>query len=101
MYDMIILYSVPQDPAVFDAYYTTEHARLVGELPLLREFSWGKAENPEETGCYLVARLTYASAEDAQESMASEAGQASVKDLENFAQAGVQVINVLRGGETA
>lgn len=98
MYDLIVLYAVPEDVEAFDHHYTNIHIKLVEALPFLKAFSWGKVEDAHEAGFYLVARLTFASAGDAQDAMASEAGQVSVKDLENFAQAGVRVLNVPRAG---
>lgn len=97
MHDVIVLYSYPQDPAAFDAHYRDIHIPLVYKLPQLREFSWGIVDRDDhDSGYYLVARLTYASAAEAAESMASPAGKASVNDLANFAGAGVTVLNVAR-----
>ncbi|KWX23780.1 hypothetical protein AFM11_13480 [Mycolicibacterium wolinskyi] len=98
MHDVIVLYNHPRDYDQFDAHYRDTHIPLVQKLPLLKEFSWGHVDRDNhDTGYYLVARLTYSSAADAAESMASEAGKASVDDLANFAGAGVTVLNVGRG----
>lgn len=94
MHDVIVLYNQPVDPAAFDAHYTGTHVPLVHELPDLVEFTWGKVAGSD--GYYVVARLTYANADDAAASMASDPGKASVEDLANFAQAGVTVLNVGR-----
>jgi uncharacterized protein (TIGR02118 family) len=97
MHDIVILYNRPQDPAAFDAHYISTHLPLVDKLPGLQEATWGKAESDSLQDYYLVARLTYSSKEDADRSLSSPAGVASVEDLANFAQAGATVLNVPRG----
>lgn len=99
MHDLFVLYNQPQDPEAFDRHYISTHIPLVQELPLLQDFTWGKVAREDAGGCYLVARLTYASKADADASMASQAGAASVADLANFAQAGATVLNVPRAGQ--
>lgn len=99
MHDIFVLYNKPQDQEAFDRHYESTHVGLVGELPLLKEFTWGKVVG-DEHDCYLVARLTYASKPEADASLASEAGRASVADLANFAHAGATVMNVPRIGES-
>lgn len=97
MHDVIVMYNHPADSEAFDAHYRTTHIPLVGDLPLLKEFTWGHVNRDnQDSGYYLIARLTYDSAEAAAESMASEAGQKSVADLANFASKGVTVLNVTR-----
>ncbi|GAW50997.1 MULTISPECIES: EthD family reductase [unclassified Nocardioides] len=95
MHDVIVLYNHPSSPEEFDAHYASTHAPLVDMLPKLREFSWGKPAE-SDSPYYVVARLTYDSAEDAAESFSSEPGRASVDDLANFAGAGVTVLNIAR-----
>jgi uncharacterized protein (TIGR02118 family) len=95
MHDVIVLYNQPSSPERFDEHYLNTHVPLVYKLPKLSEFSWGKAA---EAPYYVVARLTYASAEDAAESLDSPQGRESVEDLANFADAGVIVLNVTRHG---
>lgn len=99
MHDVIVLYNRPVDEEAFDTHYRITHAQLVEALPQLREFAWGKVVDGDY---YLVARLTYDNAADAAASMESPAGVAAAADLENFAQAGVTVLNVDRSsGSTA
>jgi uncharacterized protein (TIGR02118 family) len=95
MHDVVVLYNHPDSPEAFDAHYRDVHTSLVNALPKLREFSWGKTSN-DDAGYYLVARLTYDCADDAADSLGSNAGQRSVEDLANFAGAGVTVLNVTR-----
>ncbi|WP_139007338.1 EthD family reductase [Arthrobacter crystallopoietes] len=99
MHDLFVLYNQPQDRESFDRHYTSTHIPLVRQLPLLQDFTWGKVSAEETDGYYQVARLTYVSRQDADASMASEAGEASVADLVNFAQAGATVLNVPRAGQ--
>jgi uncharacterized protein (TIGR02118 family) len=98
MHDLFILYRRPEDPQAFDRHYESTHVPLVRDLPLLQEFTWGKVEAGQAEDCYLVARLSYSSKEDADTSLASQAGLASVGDLANFAHTGVSVMNVPRSG---
>ncbi len=97
MHDVIVLYSHPQSPEDFDEHYRKTHVPLVHQLPDLREFTWGKTTEANAP-YYLVARLTYASSSAGAQSLASAKGQESVKDLANFADAGVIVLNVTRHG---
>jgi len=98
MHDLFVLYHRPEDFQAFDRHYESTHVPLVRQLPRLQEFTWGKVDPEDPQGCYLVARLTYASKDDADASLASAPGVASVEDLSNFAQAGVTVLNVPRVG---
>ncbi|MCV7103530.1 EthD family reductase [Mycobacterium palustre] len=95
MHDIIVLYSRPDDPQQFDAHYRNTHIGLVEKLPSLQEFCWGHAVDGTED-CYVVARMTYVDADAAAESMASPQGRAAVADLENFAGAGVKILQVRR-----
>ncbi|WP_423184994.1 EthD family reductase [Arthrobacter sp. NyZ413] len=97
MHDVFVLYNHPDLPQEFDAHYRDVHASLVNALPNLREFTWGKPSE-DGAGYYVVARLTYDSAFEAADSLASEAGKKSVDDLANFAGAGVTVLNITRAG---
>jgi uncharacterized protein (TIGR02118 family) len=97
MHDVIVLYNQPSSPEEFNEHYLKTHVPLVNRLPKLLDFSWGKTTD-DDAAYYLVARLTYASAEDAAESLDSPQGRESVEDLANFAQAGVTVLNVTRNG---
>lgn len=99
MHDVIVLYKHPADPAAFDAHYRQTHVPLVDKLPELREFAWGHVTDADrQADTYLVARMTYADADAAAQSMASPAGEAAVDDLANFAGAGATVLNVTRDG---
>ncbi len=42
MYDVVVLYDRPTDPAAFDEHHRQVHVPLVEAMPLLTEFAWGK-----------------------------------------------------------
>jgi uncharacterized protein (TIGR02118 family) len=95
VHDVFVLYNHPESPEEFDAHYSRVHVPLVHALPELREFTWGKPSE-DDASVYMVARLAYDSAQEAADSLATEAGQRSVEDLANFAGTGVTVLNVSR-----
>lgn len=92
---VLVLYSQPADTAEFDGYYFETHVPIAMKLPGLRSYIVS-AEKPAliagEQAPYLVAELEFDSASDFQAAAASPAGQATVADLANFAQAGVTVL---------
>ncbi|NMH96514.1 EthD family reductase [Pseudonocardia acidicola] len=96
MYDVLVLYSWPADTAAFDDHYVHVHVPLVKAMPSVQEFTWGKVSSDEADAPYLVARMTYPSASDAERALSSPEAQAAVADLETFAGAGVQILNTTR-----
>lgn len=96
MYDVLVVYGKPSDEAAFDAYFEGRHIALVAQLPAVQDFAWGKVERDGPDNPYLVARLTYASKDDAEASLASDIGSAAVADVENFADGGLDVLYVQR-----
>lgn len=75
------------------AHYRETHAGLAAKLPDLRSFTWGVCETPDgsKPAHVLVAVLDWDTKDAALASLDSPAGQAAVGDLENFAQAGVDL----------
>ena len=96
MFDILVLYSRPEDPSAFDEHYAGVHAPLVLAMPLLQEFTWGKIAAEDAGAPYLFARMTYASESDAERSLSGLEGQAAVADVQTFAHAGVQIFNCPR-----
>ncbi|MFJ5842843.1 EthD family reductase [Streptomyces shenzhenensis] len=96
MYDIFVLYQRPEDQEDFDKHYRTVHAPLVEAMPLVREFTWGPVAGAGDGTPYLVARMTYATQDDAERSLSSPEGQAAVADLGSFAGAGVLILNSVR-----
>lgn len=91
MVRLIALYSTPEDPAAFDAYYREVHAPIVKRYPKLRGMRLTTAGGlgDREAAYYAMAEMRFDSRADLDEAMASEAGRESGRDLRNFAQAGV------------
>ncbi len=92
---LLALYRTPTDPAAFDAYYAATHAPLAKRLPGLRAYdiSRGPVAGPGgDTGTHLVATLHFDSVADIEAALASPEGQATVADLANFADGGVEVM---------
>ncbi|MCW2839217.1 MAG: hypothetical protein JWR55_700 [Aeromicrobium sp.] len=94
MYDVIVLYRRPADPVAFDRHYVSTHVPLVRAMPLLTDFTWGPVVDAPADGFYYVARMSYATSEDAATSLGSPEGAAAVADLDEFAGAGVEILNV-------
>jgi uncharacterized protein (TIGR02118 family) len=90
-----VLYKQPSDPSAFDRYYFETHVPKARGLPGLRSYVVSSSKPDPVAGDeapYLVAELEFDSKADFQAAMASGAGEATVADLANFAQAGVTVL---------
>jgi len=87
---LLALYKKPADTAAFDAYYKNHHAPLAKTLPGLVSYTLGRGTDKDPY--YLVAILTFASMDALNAALGSSAGAATVADLGNFAQAGVDVL---------
>ncbi|PVZ12104.1 EthD family reductase [Actinomycetospora cinnamomea] len=92
-YRLIAAYHHPADHEAFVAHYRDVHAPLAAKLPDVRAFTWGVCESPDGSRSphALVAVLDWDTREAAQAALSSEAGEAAVADLQNFAQAGVDM----------
>jgi uncharacterized protein (TIGR02118 family) len=95
VYDVFAIYRTPDEPAAFDSHYEQVHVPLVEKMPLLEEFAWGKVED-EGSETYLIARMTFQSAAEAEKSFGSPEGQAAADDVRNFAPSGFQLLRVPR-----
>jgi uncharacterized protein (TIGR02118 family) len=92
---LVLLYSKPADAAAFDAYYFDKHVPLAKTLPGLRsyEVSAGPVGTPQgPSALHLIATLTFDSMAAIGAAFASKEGQATVADVANFGQAGVQIL---------
>jgi uncharacterized protein (TIGR02118 family) len=85
----------PSEPAAFDSHYEQVHVPLVEKMPLLEEFAWGKVDDGRSE-TYLIARMTFQSAAEAEKSFGSPEGQAAANDVQNFAPSGFQLLRVPR-----
>lgn len=92
---VIAIYSTPADPAAFDAYYFQHHVPLAKTMPglLKYEISSGPVASPASSkGVHLVAILHFASMAAINEALGSPQGQATARDLANFASGGVDLL---------
>ena len=87
---LLALYKKPLDPAAFDEYYKNHHVPLAKTLPGLQSYTLGRGGDSD--AFYLVAILTFASMDALQAALRSSIGEATVADLKNFAQAGVEIL---------
>jgi uncharacterized protein (TIGR02118 family) len=90
---LIALYSLPDDPAAFDAHYRDVHGPIVRRYPNLRGVRLTKADGigGRSAPFYALAEMRFDSRADLDEALASDAGRESGRDLRNFAQAGVSL----------
>jgi uncharacterized protein (TIGR02118 family) len=91
---LIVLYSQPEDPVVFDTHYSDVHTPIVRRYPKIRGIRLTKADGVggRMAPYYLLAEMTFDSRADLDEALASDAGQQSARDLRNFATAGVTLL---------
>jgi uncharacterized protein (TIGR02118 family) len=95
MVTVTALFGHPEDPKAFEEYYASTHVPLAHKIPNLQRYERAKivatpdgSEPPYAlpTG---IAGLYFEDMEQMQHSIASEEGQATVADLQNFATGGV------------
>jgi uncharacterized protein (TIGR02118 family) len=93
VFQVIVLYNHPEDPAKFDEYYDGVHAPLAATIPGLQRYTVtrpGPGPDGTRPPYYLVAVLEYES-EAAYRADTAE-GRAARADLANFAMAGATVM---------
>jgi uncharacterized protein (TIGR02118 family) len=86
------LYGHPEDPDAFDEYYASIHVPLVEKIPNLQRFEAAKivaTPDGSELPYYLMADLYFEDLAQLQDGFATDEGQATVADLQNFATGGV------------
>ena len=95
MAKLLALYRKPKDTAAFNSYYFSKHVPIAKRITGLRryEVSTGVVATPQgESSYHLAAILSFDSLGAIEEAMNSAQGQAAAADLENFAQAGVELL---------
>jgi len=95
MAKLVAVYKTPKDPAAFDRYYYLTHVPLAKTVPGLRsyEVSNGPVGLPKEPGgVHLVALLGFDSLAAIGQALESPQGEATAKDLANFASGGVDLM---------
>jgi uncharacterized protein (TIGR02118 family) len=87
---LIALFSPPDDPSAFEAYYRDIHAPIVQRYPKLRGLRLTRADGigGRSAPFYAMAEMRFDSRADLDEALDSDAGRESGRDLRNFAQAG-------------
>ena len=86
------LFGYPQDPDAFEEYYANIHVPIVEKIPNLRRFEAARivaTPDGSEPPYYRIGELYFEDAEQMQAGLASEEGQASIADFQNFATGGV------------
>jgi uncharacterized protein (TIGR02118 family) len=97
MVKLVVAYGVPEDPTAFDEHYANTHAPLAQKIPGLRRFEAGKVlGTPDGTPApfYLIAELSFDSADELQAAMGTAEGQAAGGDVANFATGGATMMIV-------
>ncbi|MEP9416109.1 EthD family reductase [Gordonia sp. VNQ95] len=94
MYVITIIYNQPTDPAAFDEYYTANHVPLVHAIGGVASFSMSHCESLDDTppAAFAIARLGFASKDDAVKALSSPEGQAAAADVANFASGGATML---------
>ncbi|MGH3412282.1 MAG: EthD family reductase [Marmoricola sp.] len=94
-YQLTVIYNRPDDIAAFDAHYEQTHAPLALQIPGVQSFTSFHPE-PGEDGAapevHLVAELSFADKAAFDAGMGSDAGQAAVNDVPNFATGGATML---------
>jgi uncharacterized protein (TIGR02118 family) len=93
MVRLIALYAQPDDPDAFDEHYRDVHATIVNRYPNLRDLRLTHLAGVGRRAApwYLMAEMSFDSADELSAALESDAGAESARDLKNFAAAGVQL----------
>lgn len=88
---LTVCYGHPKDPAAFEAHYQATHRPLAEKIPGLAAFTARHCSSLDASPApyYLLAELSFASAEALSAGLGSPEGQAAAGDLANFADGGV------------
>lgn len=92
MFRVSVCYHQPVDPAAFDAHYTDVHVPIALKVPGLVSLSTGKCRSlmpGQPAPYYMVASLTFNTAEDMKAALKSPEMAAAGQDVANFATGGV------------
>jgi|SRR5580693_9079140 uncharacterized protein (TIGR02118 family) len=92
MFRISVCYGQPRDPEAFDTYYANTHTPLTLKVPGLTGFTTGKPRSlmrGRDAPYYMIASLTFNSAEDLKAALRSPEMAAASEDVANFASGGV------------
>lgn len=93
MLRLTVLYGHPDSPEEFDRYYHDVHLPIARKMEGLRGWTIAKCSSidpNEPPPYYLMVGLYFDSLEHMNEVLSSEAGQAAVADVPNFATGGAK-----------
>ena len=94
MVKAVVLYGPPEDPDAFERHYADTHTALANAIPGLQRFEAARGvatADGSPVPYQRIAELTFEGMDALQAGMASEAGQAAVNDIPNFATGGVTI----------
>lgn len=93
MFRLVASYNHPEDPEKFLDHYKNVHSKLALNQKGIRNFEWGVVTSLDgaKTPHFLIAVCDWDSKDAMLADMATPEGQAGAADLENFAQAGVDI----------
>ena len=91
MHVLTVCYGHPADPAAFDAYYTSTHAPLAKKIPGMTSYTFRHCASLDasQPPYYLLAELSFPSAEALNAGLTSPEAAAATADVPNFATGGV------------
>jgi len=92
---LLAMYNQPADPSTFESYYYETHVPIFAKTPGVRGVVFSRGPIRALAGradVYLVAEVTFDTMADLEFALASEAAQAALADLPNFAGAGVTIL---------
>ncbi len=95
MIKLTVLYGQPKDPAAFEHYYLNTHTALALKVKGVRRFEIAKVVGTADgspSPYYRIADLYFDSAEQMQQSLGSQEGQAAAADIANFASGGATLL---------
>jgi uncharacterized protein (TIGR02118 family) len=82
-----ITFGPPEDPDAFETHYVGTHAPLVGDLPGLRAYEYGRALtnfDGSAPDAFWVVSLTFDSEDAMHAAFTSPPGQKTTDDMSNF-----------------
>jgi uncharacterized protein (TIGR02118 family) len=94
MVKAVVLYDPPEDPDAFESYYADTHTGLAKAIPGLQRFEAARGvATPDGSAVPYrrIAELTFENMDALQSVLGSEAGQAAINDIPNFATGGVTI----------
>jgi uncharacterized protein (TIGR02118 family) len=92
---LLVMYNQPADPQAFESYYYGTHVPIFAKTPGVRGVVFSRSPVTALAGSpniFLLAEVTFDSMADLEAGLASEAAQAAMADLPNFAAAGVTIV---------